>query len=310
MTLPWFAATASLSFAWVRIADGVCKMGESFQGPRLRIAEYIPFDYHTDDIAMDSLQAEFVAILPACLAEFIGTTILILLGNGVVANVVLSETKGHDSGWLVICAGWGFAVFTAVACVAEFSGAHLNPAVTIGLAAAGSDPELTLLKIIGYIVCQMGGAMLGAALVYLVYMPYFNATKDPSAKLATFCTAPNIRSFPNAFISEVLATFVLVYAAIMMAGATFTLEGSVEPTKVGLGSVGAVGIGLVVFAIGICLGGTSGYAINPARDLGPRIVHAILPIANKRDSDWEYSPIPVLGPITGGLLAAAVSFLL
>ncbi len=258
---------------------------------------------------MDAILSELTTVLHESLAEFVGTFILLLLGNGVVANVVLSGTKGHGGGWLVICAGWGFSVFTAVACVAEYSGAHLNPAVTIGLAAAGSDPDLTALKVTGFIVAQMGGAMLGAALVYFFYMPYYNATKDPSAKLATFCTAPNIRSFPNAFISEVLATFVLVFAAIMMAGASFTVAGAAAPTKVGLGSVGAIPIGLVVFTIGMCLGGTSGYAINPARDLGPRIVHAILPIPNKRDSDWKYAPIPVFGPIVGGVLAACVSAL-
>ncbi|MCA9146835.1 MAG: aquaporin family protein [Planctomycetales bacterium] len=239
----------------------------------------------------------------AYLAEFIGTAILILLGNGVVANVVLRDTKGNDAGWIVICAGWGFAVFTAVLCVGQFSGAHLNPAVTVGLAGAGKfEWEL----VAGYLSAQMAGAITGAILVYLFYKPHYDVTKDESAKLATFCTGPNIRTLPFNFFSEMIATFVLVYAVLLMVDPSFAIElaGAKAEVPVGLGSIGALPVGLIVFAIGLSLGGTTGYAINPARDLGPRIAHWILPIKNKGASDWGYAAIPVLGPLAGGILAA------
>ena len=233
-------------------------------------------------------------------AEFVGTAILILLGNGVVANVVLSETKGHAAGWIVITAGWGFAVFTAVLCVADFSGAHLNPAVTIGLA-VGAGFEWNLVA--GYIVAQMAGAIVGAGIVYVFYMPHYAVTDDPNGKLATFCTAPAIRKPLHCLFSEVVGTFILVYAALRMSSPVFEF-GDVAEVKIGLGSVGAIPIGLIVFAIGLSLGGTTGYAINPARDLGPRIAHFLLPVPGKRDSDWPYAVIPVAGPIGGALLAA------
>lgn len=241
--------------------------------------------------------------MPAYLAEFIGTAILILLGNGVVANVLLRDTKGNDAGWIVICAGWGFAVFTAVLCVGQFSGAHLNPAVTVGLATAGTfEWEL----VAGYVAAQMTGGVTGAVLVYVFYKPHYDLTKDENAKLATFCTAPNIRTLPYNFVSELIATFVLVYAVLLMVDPAFTIEfsGAKAEVPVGLGSIGALPVGLIVFAIGLSLGGTTGYAINPARDLGPRIAHWILPIKGKRDSDWGYAAIPVLGPLAGGVLAA------
>jgi len=235
------------------------------------------------------------------LAEFIGTAILILLGNGVVANVVLANTKGHGGEWIVICAGWGFAVFTAVACVGRISGAHINPAVTIGLAAAGnfarsSAGELEWLKVTGYIAAQLAGGFAGAVLVYLFYRQHYEVTEDADGKLATFATVPAIRGLPTNFLCEVIATFVLVYAVLM----------TVDPFWPAAAAVGAeeVQVGLIVFAIGLGLGGTTGYAINPARDLAPRLAHALLPIPGKRDSDWSYAPIPVLGPIAGGLLAA------
>lgn len=236
-------------------------------------------------------------------AEFIGTAILILLGNGVVANVVLRDTKGNNAGWIVICAGWGFAVFTAVLCVGQFSGAHLNPAVTVGLAVAGAfEWEL----VARFVSAQMTGAIAGAILVYIFYKPHYDATDDADAKLATFCTAPNIRTLPFNFFSEVVATFVLVYAVLLMAEPSFTIPGLGPEGKipVGLGSIGALPVGLIVFVIGLSLGGTTGYAINPARDLGPRIAHFLLPIKGKRDSDWSYAAIPVIGPIVGGALAA------
>ncbi len=242
--------------------------------------------------------------MDARVAEFIGTAILILLGNGVVANVLLRDTKGNDAGWIVICAGWGFAVFTAVLCVGQFSGAHLNPAVTIGLAAAGTF-EWTLVA--GYLSAQMAGAITGAILVYLFYKPHYDVTEDENAKLATFCTAPNIRTLPFNFFSEVIATFVLVCAVLLIVEPSFTMEaagGAKADIPVGLGSIGALPVGLIVFAIGLSLGGTTGYAINPARDLGPRIAHCFLPIKDKRDSDWGYAAIPVFGPLAGGILAA------
>jgi glycerol uptake facilitator protein len=244
------------------------------------------------------------------LAEFIGTAVLILLGNGVVANVVLERTKGHGGGWIVITAGWGFAVYTAVVCVGEISGAHLNPAVTVGLAAAG---KFEWEQVPLYVSAQMAGAFVGAILVFLFYFPHYLVTKDPDAKLATFCTAPGIRSPGFNFLGEVVATFVLVYAVLMFVDPKLTLPTIAAANlnagniNVGLGTIGAVRVGLLVFAIGLSLGGTTGYAINPARDLAPRLAHALLPIPGKRDGDWSYSWIPVLGPLVGGLLAALLA---
>jgi glycerol uptake facilitator protein len=255
------------------------------------------------------------------IAEFIGTALLVLLGNGVVANVVLARTKGHGAGWIVITFGWGMAVFVGVFCTADFSGAHLNPAVTIALAAAGKFAPKNLHSwgaVPYYIVAQMAGAIVGAVLVYLFHKPYFDATEDRDAKLACFCTAPNIRSISNALFCEIVGTFVLILPIFIMAVAGPTIRltlgsspvPSAEQPKIGLGALGALPVGLLVFAIGMSLGGTTGYAINPARDLGPRIAHAILPIRGKRDPDWGYSWVPVAGPIVGGLLAALVAYLL
>ncbi len=241
------------------------------------------------------------------LAELFGTAILVLLGNGVVANVLLGDTKGNGGGWIVIAAGWGFAVYTAVLCVEQFSGAHLNPAVTIGLAFAG---EFAWNLVPGYIAAQMLGGFCGAVLVFCFYKLHYDRTDDGDLKLATFCTSANIRSAPFNLFSEVVATFVLVYAVLMMSDPTFALEaesGAAE-IPVGLGSIGALRVGLVVFTIGLCLGGTTGYAINPARDLAPRIAHWLLPVPGKRDSDWTYAPIPVLGPLLGACLAAMLAW--
>ena len=225
------------------------------------------------------------------LGEFIGTALLILLGDGVVANVLLRRTKGEGAGLIVITWGWGMAVFVGVFAVARYSGAHLNPAVTVGLVLAGKF-EAALAP--GYIVAQMLGAMLGAALVLLHYRPHFAATEDTTLKLAVFATGPAIRNTFDNLVSEIVATFVLVLGVLYLAAA-----------DVGLGALDALPVGLLVFAIGMGLGGTTGYGINPARDLGPRIVHALLPIpGGKGSSDWGYAWIPVVGPLIGAVLAA------
>ena len=237
-------------------------------------------------------------------AEFLGTLILILLGNGVVANVLLKNTKGENSGWIVITAGWGMAVFIAVLVVGPISGAHINPAVTLGLAFAGL---FEWAKVAPFIISQILGAMAGGFLVYAFYRHHFLATEDPVAKMACFCTIPNIRKLPNNFLSEVIGTFVLVFAVLFINLPELEIEG-IEHAKVGLGSLEALPVGLLVFAIGLSLGGTTGYAINPARDLGPRLIHVFLPFKNKRDSDWSYSWVPILGPSAGALIAAGLYY--
>jgi glycerol uptake facilitator protein len=237
-------------------------------------------------------------------AEFIGTALLIIFGNGAVANVVLNRTKGNGSGWIVITFGWGMAVFIAVFCVAAISGAHINPAVTIALAAAGKFPAA---NVAGYIVAQMLGGIVGAMIVFFFYVQHFKLTEDGAAKLACFCTAPNVRSMPSAFFCEVVGTFLLVFPIFLMVDPSIALDlGSpaATPPKLGLGALGALPVGLLVLGIGLSLGGTTGYAINPARDLGPRIAHAILPIPKKGSSDWSYAWIPVVAPLLGGLIAA------
>jgi glycerol uptake facilitator protein len=242
------------------------------------------------------------------LAEFIGTCILIIFGDGVVANVVLARTKGQGGGaggaWIVITLGWGMAVFIAVFCVAAFSGAHINPAVTLALAAAGKFPWTS---VPGYLIAQLVGAFVAGILVYLFYRRHFALTDDPDLKLAVFCTAPNIRDPATAFFCETLATFLLVFPIFLMVEPSFQFGMTNEPphsVKMGLGALGALPVALLVLGIGLSLGGTTGYAINPARDLGPRLAHAVLPIPGKRDSDWKYSWIPVAAPILGGILAA------
>jgi glycerol uptake facilitator protein len=241
------------------------------------------------------------------IAESVGTAILVLLGNGVVANVCLDKTKGHGAGWIVIALGWGMAVFVAVSCVMDMSGAHINPAVTIGLAVAGKFPWA---QVGGFIAAQMLGALLGAFLVFLFYRDHYAATKDGDAKLATFCTGPNIRNQPLNFICEAVGTFILVFAVLMASEPSLEMgeiaagTDGVSSARLGLGALGALPVGLIVLSIGLSLGGTTGYAINPARDLAPRIAHALLPIPGKRDSDWSYAWVPVVGPIAGASLAA------
>jgi len=246
--------------------------------------------------------------MSAYLAEFIGTALLVLFGNGVVANVVLARTKGNNAGWIVITAGWGLAVFIGAFCSAPYSGAHLNPAVTVAMAIAG---KLEVAKVGGYLAAQMLGGIIGAMLVFFYYHAHFRETDDQDAKLGCFCTAPNIRSIPQAFFCEAVGTFCLILPIFLITDVKFQVPIGAEPKDVivGLGSLGLVPVALVVFAIGLSLGGTTGYAINPARDLGPRIAHALLPVPGKRDSDWGYAWVPVFGPLVGAMLAAAVQSL-
>jgi len=227
-------------------------------------------------------------------SELIGTFLLVLLGDGVVANVLLNKTKGNNAGWLTINFGWAMAVFAGVFVAGKVSGAHLNPAVTFALAYVTPD-HVRWVDVPYYIGGQFAGAMIGALFVYIAYKNHFDETQDGPTKLAVFCTAPNIRKPLNNVLTEVIGTFVLVFGVLFM----------VKPDN-SLGALDALPVALVVLGIGICLGGPTGYAINPARDLGPRIMHAILPLKNKGTSDWGYSWIPVVGPIIGGLLAAAL----
>jgi glycerol uptake facilitator protein len=231
------------------------------------------------------------------IGEFFGTMMLIILGEGVVANVVLNKTKGNNSGLLVIAFGWAIAVFTGVFVSTKLGGSgHLNPAATIALAAFnGFDSSLVL----PYITAQFAGAISGATIVWVAYKQHFDATTDADAKLAVFSTAPAIRNTGYNLVTEIIGTFVLVFGALAM-----------SPAASSLGTLDALPIGLLILGIGLSLGGPTGYAINPARDLGPRIAHFILPIKNKRDSDWGYSWIPVIGPIIGALIAAYIFKLL
>ncbi|CAM2855342.1 MULTISPECIES: MIP/aquaporin family protein [unclassified Pseudoalteromonas] len=237
------------------------------------------------------------------LAEILGTALLILIGGGVVANDILKKTLGHGGGWMTITTAWGLGVFIGVVVAGPYSGAHLNPAVTIGLAVAGSFPWS---EVPSYILAEFIGAMVGASLVYAVYKDHFDATDDPTLKRAVFCTSPAI---PNTFrniLSEIIGTFVLLICVFYFSSAEID-DGS--GVKIGLGSIGAIPVAFVVWGIGLSLGGTTGYAINPARDLGPRIVHSLLPIKGKIDSNWGYSWIPVVGPIIGSVLAALLYIL-
>lgn len=228
-------------------------------------------------------------------AEFTGTALLILLGDGVVANVLLNKSKGQGGGWIVITAGWGLAVAMAVYAVGTISGAHLNPAVTIGLAAIG---KFSAAKVIGYIIAQVAGAMFGALLVWLAYLPHWRETPEPGKKLVIFCTVPAIRSAPANLLCEIIGTATLVFGCLAIPSGS-NLAGPGWAT-----GFGPFIVGLLVFAIGLSLGGPTGYAINPARDLGPRLAHALLPIAGKGGSDWRYAWIPIVGPILGGVLGA------
>lgn len=276
-------------------------------------------------------------------AEFIGTMLLILFGNGVVANVLLKRTNGNDAGWIVISAGWGVAVYVGAFCSNEYSGAQLNPAVSVATMLNG---DLGYLTGAGYMLAQFLGAMTGALLVYLFYREHFSVTQDADAKLACFSTSPNIRKSGQAFFCEMVGTFALILPIFLIATPTLVHENKAPMTEtvtsdsepsvsaervsdaegaaneslhpgstfpestLGLGSLGLLPVGLLVFGIGMSLGGTTGYAINPARDLGPRLIHALLPIRGKRDSDWTYAWVPVAGPIAGAILATGVFKLL
>jgi glycerol uptake facilitator protein len=232
-------------------------------------------------------------------AELIGTMLMILLGDGVVANVVLKDTKGNNGGWIVITTAWGLAVFVGVVVAGPYSGAHLNPAVTLALAIAG---KFAWANVIPYIIAQFAGACLGAFLVWIMYYDHFKRTNDPASILAVFCTGPAVRNYISNIASEVIGAFVLLFTIFYIAGAEITPA----KTPIGLGSIGAIPVALLVWVIGLSLGGTTGYAINPARDLGPRFMHMLLPIKGKGTSDWAYAWIPVIAPLVGASLAAAL----
>lgn len=237
-------------------------------------------------------------------AEFVGTALLIAMGSGVVANVYLNKTKGFDSGWIVVTTAWALGVFIGVVVAGPYSGAHLNPAVSVGLALVG---DFAWSMVPHYVIAQVLGAMLGSGIAWLVYKDHFDATPDPGLKFAPFGTAPAIRNYSSNLISEVVGTFVLIIV-ILYSADPMIKDGNNTP--IGLGSLGALPVAFLVWVIGLSLGGTTGYAINPARDLGPRIMHAILPIRGKGTSDWAYSWVPILGPILGASLAAGVYLLL
>ena len=229
-----------------------------------------------------------------CFGEFVGTAVLILLGDGVVANVLLKKSKAEGAGWIAIAAGWAFAVvfgvFAAIACGSP--DAALNPAVTLGVAVETGDFS----KFLPYLMAQMAGAMVGATLVWLHFLPHWNETEDPNAKLGCFCTMPAIHSFGSNLWSEIGGTFVLVVGVAAIFSKKVAIAGPVA-------GLGPYLVGVLVWAIGLSLGGTTGYAINPARDLGPRIVHALLPLGKKRDSGWGYAIVPVIGPLVGAGVA-------
>ena len=228
--------------------------------------------------------------------EFLGTMILILMGDGVCANVSLEKSKAKGAGWVVVTFAWGLAVMCGVFVAGPYTGAHLNPAVSIGLALAGSfDWNLVL----PYIIAQMLGGFVGAVLVYIYFKDHYDATPDSDAKLGTFCTIPAIRNKWRNLLSEVIGTFVLVYVILAIGNAGNTPE-------LGMGSLGAFPVTFLIVAIGMSLGGTTGYAINPARDLAPRFAHFILPIKGKRNSDWSYAWVPGVGPVIGGAIAAGL----
>ncbi len=237
------------------------------------------------------------------LAEMIGTMILVILGDGAVANVVLKKSKAQDSGWIVVTTGWGLAVALAIYAVGRVSGAHINPAVTLGLASVGAFPWS---QVPGYVAAQVVGAFLGAVVVWLTYLPHWEETKDPAAKLGIFSTIPAIRDTRGNFLAELIGTAILVFCVLAIGA---NAQGLTRPGQIDLSIAFSNGfqpflVGVLVWGIGLSLGGPTGYAINPARDLGPRLAHALLPISGKGSSDWSYSWIPILAPIAGGIFGA------
>ena len=234
------------------------------------------------------------------LAEFLGTMLLILMGVGVVANVSLKDSFANGGGWVVIAFGWGLGVFIGVIVAGPYSGAHINPAVSVGLAVAGKFPwqEVPM-----YVLAQLAGAMAGAFIAWVQFSDHYNRTEDKDAILGTFCTGPAIKNAPRNMFSEIVGTFVLIFVVLYLSDATFSAS-ALPDAKIGLGSVGALPVALLVVGIGISLGGTTGYAINPARDLGPRLIHALVPIKDKRNSNWGYAWVPIIGPVVGAGLAA------
>jgi len=240
------------------------------------------------------------------IAEFIGTFILLLLGEGVVANVNLKKTIAEgETPWVLITSAWGFSVFVAVFITSQFSGAHLNPAVTIGLAVA---EKFSWTLVPGYLISQLLGAMMGSWICYITYIDHYKVTSDEDSVRSTFCTGPAIRNLKNNFFSEFIGTFVLVFGVLFIAIPNIEIDG-LEVSSFGLGALEALPVGILVWVIGLSLGGTTGYAINPARDFGPRIVYQLIPRKNK-DADWSYAWIPILGPFTGGVVAGLIYLLL
>ncbi len=240
------------------------------------------------------------SLFTKCLFEFIGTAVLVLMGDGVVAGTTLKQTKGYNAGWGVITFAWGFAVMCGAFIASPYSGAHLNPALSIGMAIAGVFPWS---EVPAYIVAQLLGGFVGAVLVYLFYKDHYDVTDDPDTKLGTFCTMPAIMNKPRNLFCELVGTFILVFVILCLA-----LEGNVP--QVGMGAIGVFPVTCLIMAIGMSLGSTTGYAINPARDLPPRLAHCLLPIKGKRDSGWGYSWVPVVGPIIGSCLAAVCYLLI
>lgn len=229
--------------------------------------------------------------------------VLVLLGDGVVANVLLKRSKGENAGWIVIATGWGLAVAMAVYAVGRISGAHINPAVSVGLASIGAFPWAL---VPGYVLAQLAGAFVGAALVWIAYRPHWRATEDSAKKLAVFCTSPAIRNHSANFVTETIGTAMLVFGVLAIGDNAQMLisPGDLDLTVVFSHGLQPLLVGLLVLSIGLSLGGPTGYAINPARDLGPRLAHALLPVPGKGSSDWSYSWVPILGPLTGGVLGA------
>lgn len=238
------------------------------------------------------------------LAEFLGTGVMILLGNGVVANVVLKDTKGNNSGWIVITTAWALAVFMGVVIAGPYSGAHLNPAVSIAMALT---EKLAWSEVPFYTLAQLAGAMTGSFLVWLMYKDHFDASVEPELKAAPFATSPAIANKFSNFISETIGTFILIFVIFYFTGAEIT---GTNHSPIGLGSLGALPVAFLVWSIGLSLGGTTGYAINPIRDFGPRLVHQLIPMKGKGSSNWDYAWVPILGPITGTVLASLLYLLI